>query len=275
LVKYLFLLSLIFVISCNNSTSVLGQLSPGELANIQARASAACIANNTPAYNEYKRQSDLAFVANNFQRNYGYNVSYSDGSSTSTVDYRVFYQDLNNKELYFYVTAPGSGTGTNVTYFLRATAVQNDAIITQLLADSCNQTYTTSSVGSSGPVSIINHYSLPNTIGSFIYNDTYVLPFNFPAIFARFYLTRTKTPVDAGGVTNGPVINVTPTFSQSTYTGALLASYTLYPAANIKFCEVTVNASPASYQFVQGDFGFATMNCVATKPTDGTWDSLP
>lgn len=264
--KFILLSLLAILISCKSEEiQSFSKLTPDEQAAIRTRGTQLCLDTNTVIYNRFKSRSASMFTSSIFQRGDGFEFLFKNGATTErTVEIKVWKQTAT--EMFFYITddqAPGD-------YFLRVQNTDNDQMIDDLLAIHCRRPVLyTSSVGTNGPLTMVNDYELPKAPNTEVYKDTYTMPFDYPAFFANYRIGRTKSVED---------VNDDPVGSAVTYTSTLTAkSYTFNTdnaeddrEYNQKFC---VFNRGTGYQFarernVEGfkiDFTNLTV-CPTTKP---------
>lgn len=192
------------------------ELTPDEQAAIRTRGTALCLANNTAIYNRFKTRSASMFTSSIFNRGDGFEFLFKNGGTTErTVEIKVWKQTAT--EIFFYITDDKAGGD----YFLRVQNTDNDQMIDDLLVVHCTRpTIYTSSSGENGPLTMTNEYEIPRAPNNEIFKDTYTMPFDYPAFFANYRISRTKRVEDADENQVGSTITYTSTLTQKTYTFA-------------------------------------------------------
>lgn len=190
-------LMLLSLVSCREEVSGWDGLTQAERDYLREQAQIQCKANNTVNFNNFKKRSAQIFTSSGYNRGNGFYHEYKEGDSVKKkIDFRVWKRTPT--DMYFYVTENFLGT-TN--YFLRLRLVDNEDLIDQLLEDYCakERVFTTSSVGTYGPLSVRKDYVIPNPPHRDEYSDSYTFNFDQPAYFATFTLKRTVKVLDNEG----------------------------------------------------------------------------
>lgn len=255
--------------SCEERISRGNTLSPAELAYIRSRAAAKCNAEYEASYTNFKRKSAEVFDSAGFTRQKGFYHEFKGTSSTRKVDIRIWKQSRNVNELYFYITDDLEGAEN---YFLRLTQTENEAFIDDLRTDQCEKHYT-SSLGTSGPLTVRLDFTSANAPNTDYYSDSYSLSFNYPAIFGRFNKSRSVEKKNSGGVRVGDVLSYTSTFVEKSYDfeGRDVATNSAHYTQ--KFCELTEDSTVNRYRFTNsttGAYQSLNLTCTTTVPVD--WD---
>lgn len=265
--KLFLLLCLVLISACREEVSKWDELSQDEQSYLRERARIRCIDDSNLGYSNFKKISEDSFSSAAYARGKGFLNKFMQGESeVSNTDIRVWKQDSSTNTLYFYVTKTNSD-GSNDNYFLRTNLVQNDEMIDDLQTDQCAKTYD-SSIGSSGPLSVVYEYSSSIVSGSNDFTDTYRLTFSEPVFMAGFHLTRKMVTRDSDGDETATK-NYSSTFTTKTYESDFSSTdYTNTTYYSQKFCDLDYEVG-STYRFSQSEIGFKK-TCVTTLPAG--WD---
>lgn len=252
------------LVSCKQEVAGWDALSTTERDYIRNQARLKCLQTYEPYFKTYKKNSEKVFSSYDFRRGKGYYHELKEGDSIKKkVDFRIWKQSSN--EIYFYVTENVLGTHS---YFLRIQHHENDDMIEQLRKDHCdNQSkiFTSSSVGSQGPLSVRKEYILPNAPNTDHYNDSYTFNFNELAYFATYTLKRTLEVKDS----EDKVISTT------NYTSSWTGKDYEFTSSNAndssyytqKFCELDLTSLQLPFN---SEIGYGIVCNSTTVP--GDWD---
>ncbi len=178
---------LIVSLSCKQEEiQAFNELTEQEQDVIRSRGTAQCNANYSVVFNRWKTMSADVFTNSSYQRGRGFNFVFKKAdASIRTVDIQVWKQDSD--EIYFYVI----DSVASDNYFLRIKKTDNELMIDDLLEAFCSRPILyTSSTGDSGPLTMLNEYTLTRSPNYEEIDDTYSMPFTSLAYFANFRLRR-------------------------------------------------------------------------------------
>lgn len=263
---------LLFGVACKQEElQVYDSLTGAEQAAIRLRGTAQCTETYTSIFNNWKTSSSDVFTSEYFQRGRGFYFVMKKGETEvyRTVDIQVWKQDSD--EIYFYIL----DSKVSENYFLRIKKTDNDLMIDDLLFDFCQRPIVyTATTGDSGPLTVVNKYTLTRSPNYEEYDDTYSMPFTSLAYFANFRVQRAMRPyrsVDNVALTpenyTSTLTTKDVTFASDDWSNAVLFTQ--------RFCVVE---RVTRYQFakernVEGfkvDLTDTAGDCPTTKP--GDWD---
>lgn len=261
----LLLLILVTLSSCKKEESRWDELTADEQAYLRSRARIKCEEGNATAYKNFKKLSSESFTSSTYNRAKGVEIKFKQGDAVSvTTDLKVWKKDTINDVLYFYVTKTNSDFSTD-SYFLRLPVVQNDDVIDDLLSDQCDEIYT-SSIGSSGPLSVKYPYTVQISSGKYEYTDNYSFKFDEPAFLGSYRLSRKVITFNSKNEQTNTA-SFTSTLTHKTYSNFASSDYT-NPAYVQKFCDVDFETG-SQYRLSRTELGFKKI-CHSSLPVG--WD---
>lgn len=182
-------------------------LTAEEQQTIRERGTTSCKEKATPIFGKFKTESNKTFTSAGYSRGKVFTYEFKEGETVvKTVELKVWKQTAD--ALYFIV----SDSKASSDYFLRILKTDNEKIINDLFATYCSRpALYTSSIGSNGPLTVVNEYELPKAPNMELYKDTYSLAFNVPAFLGSYSLTRSLNVEDTDEQPVGSARNFTTT----------------------------------------------------------------
>lgn len=188
-------------------------LSAEEQQTIRDRGTSSCKEKATPIFNKFKTESNKTFTSSGYARGKVFTYELKEGETVvKTVELKVWKQTTD--ALYFVV----SDSKASSDYFLRVQKSDNEKIINDLFETHCTRPVLyTSSIGSNGPLTVVNEYELPKAPNMEVYKDTYSLAFNVPAFLGTYSLTRSLKVEDSDEQPVGSARNFTTTHKNESH----------------------------------------------------------
>lgn len=265
--RSLSLLIISFLLAACNQQEIpsYNDLTPAEQAAIESARKDKCLRDYASVYANFKEDTALLFDSDKWVRGKGFYHEYKGKDFTRKVDIRIWKQDRNTDDIYFYITDTLSGSSS---YFLKMSRSQNEAILDDVYADHCDRVYTVT--GTTG-LTAKYEYTVTNAPNTDTYTDTYTLSPAYPIFFANFNLARKKVTKNSSGTVTS-TLNDTSTLTAKTFDFGSYTTATDAAQYTQKFCLIDEETAGV-YRFMkaQSTNGFRLQTvCASTPPVD--WD---